>query len=316
MLLHCFRLFFSSLRGTISMHQDISEDDIELEKSIRRLREMFHAKVAPVPRAQSLMRKYDNDYDLVTQKIMQLKDQDDDPEGEEENQVEHGAMDANEGNVDQDLQDIVDQLKVLPLTEDNLQMFNMARRTEIPFSQRQFSCIRCDRDWWREVPERKQVSRCRYCKRRYDAVPRDQEWGLAAYTCQNCHHSFRSYGQMGVPAPCYRCRSIVFPIQIIPPRRNPSRLGNGRQNPHGCCAEDCYNRQEPYVPGTHCVHPRTRQVRGLPKVLCSSQYHESTGSTVASCISQGSSMECDIEEIIQEDLRAIPEEDEDEDEDE
>ncbi|GCB72537.1 hypothetical protein scyTo_0006353 [Scyliorhinus torazame] len=207
---------------------------------------------------------------------------------------------------------IVDQLRMLPLTEENLRMFNLARNNEIPSNQRQFACSPCDRNWWRNVPDRKQVSRCRRCKRRYEAVPRDEEWGLAEYICQICNHSFRSYGQMGLPAPCYNCRSVVLPIHIIPPKRNPLPLGNERRTPHGCCAEDCYNRQEPYVAGTHCIHPRTRQVRGLPKVLCPSQNHESTGSTVPSCIGQGSSMECDVEDIIQEDLMAIPEEDEDE----
>ncbi|XP_060711033.1 shiftless antiviral inhibitor of ribosomal frameshifting protein homolog isoform X2 [Hemiscyllium ocellatum] len=295
---------------------EVSEDAIEQEKSIRRLREMLHVSDIPVPTATSLMTRYDNDYELVAQRILHLKDLDDESEGEAENQGQPAAEDVNEGNVDQDLQDIADRLKALPLTQDNVRAFNLAKRNEIPCSQRQFSCLACDRSWWREVPERKQVSRCRDCKRRYDAVPRDQEWGLAMYTCQNCNHSFRSYGQMGVPAPCYRCRSIVFPIQIIPPDRNQFRPDNRSRNPHGCCAEDCCNRQEPYVPGTHCVHPRTRQIRGLPKVLCPSQNHESTGSTVASCVSQGSLMECDIEEIIQEDLSAIPEDDEDDDEDE
>ncbi|XP_043550869.1 shiftless antiviral inhibitor of ribosomal frameshifting protein homolog [Chiloscyllium plagiosum] len=295
---------------------EVSEDAIEQEKSIRRLREMLHVSDIPVPTATSLMTKYNNDYELVTQRILDLKDLDDESEGEAENQGEPAAEDVNEDNVDQVLQDIADRLKALPLTEDNVRAFDLAKRNEIPCSQRQFSCLDCDRSWWREVPERKQVSRCRYCKRRYDAVPRDNEWGLAMYICQNCSHSFRGYGQMGVPAPCYRCRSIVFPIQIIPPEQNQFRPDNRSRNTHGCCAEDCCNRQEPYVPGTHCVHPRTRQIRGLPKVLCPSQTHESTGSTVASCVSQSSSMECDIEEIIQEDLRAVPEGDEDDDEDE
>ncbi|XP_038640981.1 shiftless antiviral inhibitor of ribosomal frameshifting protein homolog isoform X2 [Scyliorhinus canicula] len=241
------------------MHQGIQEDEIELEKSTRRLRETFHAKAIPVPKADSLMRRHDNDYKLVTQEILRLKDQADDAEDNGENQLRDDAAEPGEGDDDNDLQ----------------------------------------------------VSRCRRCKRRYDPVPRDREWGLAEYVCQMCNHSFRGFGQMGLPAPCYRCRSVVLPIRIIPPKQNPLPLENRRRTPHSCCAEDCYNRQEPYVPGTHCIHPKTRQVRGLPRVLCASETHESTGSTVASCISQGSSMECDVESIIQEDLMAIPEEDED-----
>lgn len=287
------------------MHQDINEDEIELEKNIRRLRETFHAKVISVSKADSVIRRYNKDYELVTEEILQRKDQADDAEDDSESQQ------ANEDN-DNELQEIVDNLRMLPLTEDNLRMFDMARRKEIPDIQRLFACLACDRFWWRQVPERKQVSRCRSCKKRYEAVPRDQEWGSAEYICQICNNSFRHFGQMGLAAPCYRCRIVVLPIHIIPPQQDRMPLGSRRRIPHGCCAEDCYNRQEPYVPGTHCVHPSTRRVRGLPKVLCPSLHHESTGSTVASCISQASSMECDVEDIIQEDLTAIPEEDEDE----
>ncbi|XP_078091168.1 shiftless antiviral inhibitor of ribosomal frameshifting protein homolog isoform X2 [Mustelus asterias] len=311
------------------MHQDIREDEIEVpflvrlsslsavgqcqtrvlqqrEKNIRRLRETFHAKVITVPKADSLIRRYNNDCELATQEILQRKDQADDAEDDAE------AQQLGEENDDNEIQEIVDNLRMLPLTEDNVRMFDLARSNEIPSIQRQFACSLCDRYWWRKVPERKQVSRCRCCKHKYDAVPRDQEWGFAEYICEICNNSFRHFGQMGLAASCYRCRSAVLPIHIIPPQQDRMHPENRRRIPHGCCAEDCYNRQEPYVPGTHCVHPRTRQVRGLPKVLCPSLAHESTGSTVASCISQDSSMECDVEDIIQEDLRAIPEEEEDE----
>ncbi|XP_051898029.1 shiftless antiviral inhibitor of ribosomal frameshifting protein homolog [Pristis pectinata] len=287
-----------------TMHQDI-DDEVETEKSTRRLRELFHTKEIPVATAESLMRRYNNDYDLVAQDIIRLKEQD---EGIDGNNPEV----SDEDDEDHDIQDIAERLRNLPLTEENLNMFNLARRNEIPREQRQFACSVCDRDWWREVPERKQVSRCRRCKRSFMPVPRGQEWGFAEYQCPNCNHSFKGFGQMGLPAPCYRCRSIVLPIHIIPRLRDQRipGIGNGigvnRRDSHGCCAEDCYNRQEPHVPGTHCVHPQTRRARGLPKILLPCPHHESTGSTVASCISQGSIMECDIEEIILEDLTANP----------
>ncbi|XP_067829128.1 shiftless antiviral inhibitor of ribosomal frameshifting protein homolog [Heptranchias perlo] len=307
------------------MHQDISDDEIELEKSTRRLREKFHTRGIPVATAETLMRRYNNDYDLVAQEILRLKDQEDDAEVGAENRLRNDPVNwnapvndddvnnpANEDDEDHDLQEIAERLRRLPLTQENLRMFDLAMRNEIPCDQRQFACSSCDRYWWREVPERKMVSRCRRCKEAFMAVPRDQEWGLAEYNCPNCNHYFRSFGQMGLPAPCYGCRSVVLPIRIIPPRRAQRGLGRNRGNPHGCCAEDCYNRQEPHVPGTHCVHPRTREARNLPKVLFPSQNHQSAGSTVASCITQGSLMECEVEEIILEDLRVIPEEDEDE----
>ncbi|XP_059848025.1 shiftless antiviral inhibitor of ribosomal frameshifting protein homolog isoform X1 [Hypanus sabinus] len=355
------------------MHQNI--DEVETEKSTRRLRELFHAKEIPVDKAETLMGRYDNEYDLVAEEIIRLKEQAEDADGND-------PGDSEEDNVDRDLQDIVERLRTLPLTQENVRIFNLAKRNEVPRVQRQFACVCADRDWWREVPERKQVSRCRECKRRYEPVPRDQEWGIAEYNCSNCNRSFRAYGQMGLPAPCYRCRGVVLPTHIIPrmrERRSPgtsrrnqgsynrggygrqnqsscygedcynregnggqnqrsgcaedsynredngrrnqrscyaedcyNRGGYGRQNRHSCCAEDCYNREEPYVPGTHCIHPETRRARGLPRNLLLCDHHVSTGSTVASCISQGSLMECDVEEIILEDLKRIPEEDGDE----
>uniref|UniRef100_UPI00398E4543 shiftless antiviral inhibitor of ribosomal frameshifting protein homolog isoform X1 n=1 Tax=Pristiophorus japonicus TaxID=55135 RepID=UPI00398E4543 len=296
------------------MHQEITEENVELEKSVRRLREKFHTKGIPITTAVSLMRRYNNDYDLVSQEILRLKDLEDDAEDAEvANNPENWNAPVNneeisnpgsEDDDDRDLQGIADRLKRLPLTQENLQMFDLAMRGEIPCDQRQFACLTCDRDWWREVPERKLISRCRRCKATFQAVPKDQEWGLAKYNCPHCDHSFKGFGQMGLPAPCYRCRSIVLPIRIIPRKRLLRRPGTGseRRREHSCCAEDCYNRQEPHVPGTHCVHPRTRAARGLPKVLQPSLSHESTGSTVASCVSQGSLMECDVDKIILEDL--------------
>ncbi|XP_062892078.1 shiftless antiviral inhibitor of ribosomal frameshifting protein homolog [Mobula hypostoma] len=283
------------------MHQNIEE--VEAEKSTRRLRELFHAKEIPVAAAETLMSRYDNEYDLVAEEIIRLKEQAEDADGNEPEDLE-------EDNVDRDLQDIAERLRNLPLTQANLEMFNLAKRNEIPREQRQFACSCSDWDWWREVPERKQVSRCRRCKCTYEPVPRDQEWGVAEYNCPNCNRSFRGYGQMGLPAPCYRCRGVVLPTRIIPRVRDRRAPGIGRRQQHSCCAEDCYNREEPYVPGTHCVHPETRRVRGLPRILLPCDPHESTGSTVASCISQGSMMECDVEEIILEDLNRIQEEDE------
>ncbi|XP_032906720.1 shiftless antiviral inhibitor of ribosomal frameshifting protein homolog [Amblyraja radiata] len=289
------------------MHQEM-DGEIELEKGSRRLRELFHAKEIPAAIAETLMIRYNNDYDMVAQEIIRLKEQGEDSD--------HNDPEPQDNEDDEDLQHIADGLRALPLTARNLHMFNSARRNEVPRDQRQFACVTCEHDWWREVPERKQVSRCRTCKQKYRPVPKDQEWGIAEYYCDHCNHSFRGFGQMGVPAPCYRCRSIILPLRIIPRRQHQRPPGHYRREAHSCCAEDCCNRQEPYVAGTHCVHPSTRRMRGLPTVLVPCDPHESSGSTVASCISQGSLMECRVEDIIREDLRQIPEGSDDDDNDE
>ncbi|XP_067877279.1 shiftless antiviral inhibitor of ribosomal frameshifting protein homolog isoform X2 [Heterodontus francisci] len=196
------------------------------------------------------------------------------------------------------------------LTEKNLKLFNQANAKLIPWEEKLFACSQCDSYWWRRVPERKQVSRCRRCKVKYDPVPLDQMWGYAEFHCQGCGNVFGGFGQMGLPAPCYSCRSRVTPTRILPPKKG---VGPRTPRPHSCFAEDCYNRKEPHIPGTHCVHPRSRLRRGLRKVLHPSPQHDSTGSTIATCLSQGSLMECHVDDIIAEDILEEEEEDTTED---
>ncbi|XP_056021541.1 shiftless antiviral inhibitor of ribosomal frameshifting protein homolog isoform X4 [Ostrea edulis] len=118
--------------------------------------------------------------------------------------------------------------------------------------------------------ENERVSKCFRCRKRYDAVPKENEWGIA-----------KGFGQMNNSNnPCYKCGNIVQPDKIFPPtmRRNGER---GRHT-HSCFAHNCFNRaQGEILPGI-CVHPRS-----LPrKVVTPCNPHISSGSTVDTFLTQ------------------------------
>ncbi|KAK6311733.1 hypothetical protein J4Q44_G00173970 [Coregonus suidteri] len=173
---------------------------------------------------------------------------------------------------DNDIKELGERLRVLPLTEKNKRMFDNAQRHLTPSVLPQFACQTCDKDWWRRVPQRKRVSRCHLCKKKYDPVPYDKMGALG--------------GWIWAP-PCYSCRTLVTPTEILPPRKGVVGIvGPRKPIPHSCLAEDCYNRQEPHVPGTECVHPRSRQRNRKPRVVNPSSIHISSAPPSTPALSQ------------------------------
>ncbi|CAM4662472.1 unnamed protein product [Lepidochelys olivacea] len=317
-------------------------EEVELERSVRRLREKFFGRVT-VEEAALLMRRYRNELATVCGVTALRREQlgDADPEDrrtlehdpvlkkvveklkqEEEQQKQKPSLDCEN---DKDIEAIAQQLRVLPLTERNLRMFEHTSRNLIPSAERQFACQPCDSAWWRRVPERKQVR---------PPVGAGGRWGRAGpwprtLALSGAPHRCPGAGCAG--SAMTRCPTTgcgALPSSSAPPATAASgaqhrwawplpassaapaccpaasscRARSRSRNPHSCYAEDCYNRREPHVPGTHCVHPRSRSKNRLPKVLFASLEHQSTGSTVATCLSQGSLAHCDLDELLLDDL--------------
>ncbi|XP_069138508.1 shiftless antiviral inhibitor of ribosomal frameshifting protein-like isoform X3 [Argopecten irradians] len=129
------------------------------------------------------------------------------------------------------------------------------------------------------------VSKCKKCKKRFEAVPKDREWGWAKFVCGNCGNEFNGFGQMNsTTSPCYHCGTVCHVDEVIPPYRRDKKGRPSRRSTHTCTAPNCYNRSPdaPLRP-TRCVHPRSLR----RQVVHPSLRHQSTGSTVATFLSQG-----------------------------
>ena len=168
---------------------------------------------------------------------------------------------------------------------------------------REFACGSCDHFWWRVVPRTKPVSRCRKCNERYDALPRDKEFGIGRYLCTECGHSFNKKCTATDTFFCYNCKSEVRtpyihpkflphspptpktpkqpPVPIpqrqprlfIPPVLIPQIQSQATQPP-----------SVPYEPDKSKSHASPKFKK--KKVIHASTLHESTGSTISTILTQ------------------------------
>ncbi|XP_045216253.2 shiftless antiviral inhibitor of ribosomal frameshifting protein homolog [Mercenaria mercenaria] len=249
-------------------------------KIIRRLRELFHGRF-PDSQCGTLLRKFD--WDLLETVTFVLD--------EEPSQIRE-ALGENEWQI------------VSTVRQNNV-IRDLARRNEVGAEIRQFGCKNCDNMWWRKVPKRKPVSRCKGCKRKRDPYPEDNEYGWAKFECE-CSNEFNAFGMMELAvldigltgkskSLCWRCRvRLCEPLYIHKPVQTEldGRGGRGGRGRHGrplheCTAYNCYRRcpqrqpNEPIVP--YCVHPMSLQFH-VPGEGSAS--HVSTGSTVKTFLTQ------------------------------
>ena len=113
--------------------------------------------------------------------------------------------------------------KKVPLTMENLsihddlvgegRLYDEELEVEVEF--RQFGCRRCYRSWWKRVRVRKPVSKCKSCRIKYDALPKDKEYGVAEFLCPNCRHTFLGRGRVTTTSPCNKCDAQCEVIGIV-----------------------------------------------------------------------------------------------------
>lgn len=249
----------------------LDEETWDRLKKVRRLRELFHGRF-PDHQCGTLLRHFD--WDLIATVSF--------------------ALDAEPRSLNEVLGE--DEWKVVTARRDNV-IRDLARRNVVGAEIRQYGCKDCDNMWWRKVPTRKPVSRCKKCGRKKDPIPVDEEYGWAKFQCE-CQNEFHAHGMMDLrilnaglsgksKSLCWKCRRhLCEPICILKPLKRDRSVRRYRAV-HECTAENCYHRcpqrqpNEPIVP--ICVHPMSLQ-RHVPGD--GSENHVSTGSTVKTFLTQ------------------------------
>ena len=137
---------------------------------------------------------------------------------------------------------------------------------------REFACEPCDHVWWRVVSTYKRVSRCYKCRRRYDALPREYEFGIGLYTCSGCGKEFKSKCTAQTTCPCFDCNTHVSK-PFIHPKFNRVNVATHKKNPH---------RHKHYCDECHGMG----RCPTFKAVIYPSKPHDSTGSTLSTFLSQ------------------------------
>ncbi|XP_071941997.1 shiftless antiviral inhibitor of ribosomal frameshifting protein homolog [Antedon mediterranea] len=157
----------------------------------------------------------------------------------------------------------------LPEGIQALTMENLKRHNKTLECRRQFTCGPCKEVWWRWVPSHKTVSRCHKCQVRYEALPRENEYGTGTYRCV-CGNVFTGKARHNVGARCSQCGQMAYPSEIGPFREGQRRTRHG----HSC--EACNHGQ--IFPCPVFVNPNNVQIPSVP--------HVSTGSTCSTFLTQ------------------------------
>ena len=153
----------------------------------------------------------------------------------------------------------VEMAEQLVLSVENLRLHDeLMEEVEL----RQFGCEPCYRSWWKKVRIQKPVCHCRNCRTKYDALPRDKEYGVAEFVCQRCGHTFRGRGRVTTTSECYQCHAQCTVSRIIPGQGGIRRRTAQR---HSC--SECHGRG-------NCPN--------FGRIFHFSEVHDSTGSTASS----------------------------------
>ena len=128
-----------------------------------------------------------------------------------------------------------------------------------PCELRQFGCGPCDHPWWTIVPVSKMVSRCRECRIRYDALPREKEFGIGRFKCTKptCERMFFATCEATDVLHCRKCKTPVANPYIHPKWRKRRHIPQSRPGSGPRRGRSLNPSAVPFI-------PRSRQQRQEP----------------------------------------------------